>query len=1369
MSGRQTDTTLVIKARDEVSGAVKAMEAALDRFLATQKQVAAGSTTVSSGLTSILGAAAALDKAFDKATASAGGAAAALERQGNAIAANKAQIGAYRQQTEAAAVAAERLKVAIVDATLNGADAGPLRAQLTAVVAEMTRLERESAKLARANDTLTGNYTRSASTLAEVERGARLVSAATAFAQQNSDEYTRSLERQTVAARQNARVLQDISRNQYQDSGKSAERSGEVFRAVGLTGIEKQIEAETAATAAAAKAERDRADAVALTNAALRARGRIEGNGGSPGRAADTAFAQQLREEEAAATEAAAAEKQLVESADRLKAALNPLGVIQARLNTELAEANKLYAAGKINATELAQAELLLKNNADRAAKALGQQSAGGGGAFLGLKPHELTNLSYQINDVFTQLASGTSITQTLGQQGGQILQIFPRAGSAIAAAFTNPAVLAFVATMGTAVFALREAGAEAERTRGFVSLLASTADGSKYGADQLNASAEALDRYGLSAGDAVKVVRQFVRDGVDPTRLTEFGEAAENLAEVTGIDVVEAAKQLGEAFTGGYEAVKRLDDSYSFLTATQREHIKTLFDEGKASEARNEAFRIFSGIQQDAADKSRGPWASAVRELSGAWDGFIKTLANTAPIRAVNALLVTAVNNVTKLLKLASNPKPFDTLREMSNLSVRIYAAEQIQARDPSQARALGIQRLRQEYAELKKQYDATAAAARQETADTVAANTERGKKADADLGRATAARKAAEDQTNVEAAINTAREEGLRYVEENFKFASESAKQAYIAQRVEEARTKAVKAQADQRKREADEAKRAAKERRAGYIDDIQNNGREGILSTARSFAGKNERSDRGDLQAFFRANGVTIDPAMTAWCAAFVNAVLTTNGVKGTGSLAARSFLNFGQDSTSNPQAGDVVVLRRGKNSAQGHVGFFEGFDQRGNVRVLGGNQSDGVNTKSFNRNDVLGFRRAPNAAQVAQEEQKTQDDLLKKQEKFNTTLDEVIERRTADTAQLREQLGLTGEALLNKQREAAVEDAVIQARQDAKEAGIADDNPELLARIERLKAVTGAYFDAQHAREAFENARQDVDAPVEQLTALRDQLLQQIAQYNESGQSNLANSLMPQLDAVNDQLKTATANALAFYEALAADPVRLAALGITKAELDAIILKLQIAQKNSEQWGYVLGLSARSIAEVFANALTEGVTDFIEKIADGENVLESFKDAFLNFAADFLREIAQMILKIAAFQAAMAILRAVGVGVGAGVAHGGAVVGGSLGHSRSVTPAVFAAAARYHTGGIAGLRPNEIPIIAERGEEILTRSDPRHRANGGLGGAGGDVAVKNVVVYNAAEALERGFSDKRGEKVFFAFLRANSGAVKQAIGG
>ena len=42
------------------------------------------------------------------------------------------------------------------------------------------------------------------------------------------------------------------------------------------------------------------------------------------------------------------------------------------------------------------------------------------------------------------------------------------------------------------------------------------------------------------------------------------------------------------------------------------------------------------------------------------------------------------------------------------------------------------------------------------------------------------------------------------------------------------------------------------------------------------------------------------------------------------------------------------------------------------------------------------------------------------------------------------------------------------------------------------------------------------------------------------------------------------------------------------------------------------------------------------------------------------------------------------------------------------------AIFAGAARYHAGGVAGLRPDEVPIIAQAGETILPRgalTDPR----------------------------------------------------------
>lgn len=50
------------------------------------------------------------------------------------------------------------------------------------------------------------------------------------------------------------------------------------------------------------------------------------------------------------------------------------------------------------------------------------------------------------------------------------------------------------------------------------------------------------------------------------------------------------------------------------------------------------------------------------------------------------------------------------------------------------------------------------------------------------------------------------------------------------------------------------------------------------------------------------------------------------------------------------------------------------------------------------------------------------------------------------------------------------------------------------------------------------------------------------------------------------------------------------------------------------------------------------------------------------------------------------------------------HSGGTAG--RGQARSVDPSWFSAAPRYHGGGMVGLAPNEVPIIAEKGETIRT---------------------------------------------------------------
>ena len=84
-----------------------------------------------------------------------------------------------------------------------------------------------------------------------------------------------------------------------------------------------------------------------------------------------------------------------------------------------------------------------------------------------------------------------------------------------------------------------------------------------------------------------------------------------------------------------------------------------------------------------------------------------------------------------------------------------------------------------------------------------------------------------------------------------------------------------------------------------------------------------------------------------------------------------------------------------------------------------------------------------------------------------------------------------------------------------------------------------------------------------------------------------------------------------------------------------------------------------------------------------------------------------------------------------GVVGSVFHAGGVAGEPGGARRVVAPEVFAGAGRYHRGGIAGmLRPEEIPAILERGEEVIPARDPRHRANLTAASAAAPTVIVNI---------------------------------------
>lgn len=162
-----------------------------------------------------------------------------------------------------------------------------------------------------------------------------------------------------------------------------------------------------------------------------------------------------------------------------------------------------------------------------------------------------------------------------------------------------------------------------------------------------------------------------------------------------------------------------------------------------------------------------------------------------------------------------------------------------------------------------------------------------------------------------------------------------------------------------------------------------------------------------------------------------------------------------------------------------------------------------------------------------------------------------------------------------------------------------------------------------------------------------------------------------------------------------------------------------------------------------------------------------LFDPFTDGLQGMLRGFLDVIRRMLAEAVAAQLAQALFGDIAGGKSggyfgaflAGMFHGGGLVG-APGPSRLMPELAFVGAPRYATGGLAGLRPNEMPAILHRGEEVLTAQDPRHRANGGASG------VRIVNVIDPALAGDY-LSSAAGERTILNVLRRNAGAVRQVL--
>lgn len=369
---------------------------------------------------------------------------------------------------------------------------------------------------------------------------------------------------------------------------------------------------------------------------------------------------------------------------------------------------------------------------------------------------------------------------------------------------------------------------------------------------------------------------------------------------------------------------------------------------------------------------------------------------------------------------------------------------------------------------------------------------------------------------------------------------------------------------------------------------------------------------------------------------------------------------------------------------------------------------------------------------------------------------------------------------------------------------------------------------------YASTAAAEARTAAEKRLNELLGLRNQLQTALENAQDRGQTEKAAEYAARLKDVNLELQKQQEASSALISLLdrkkelqdqinlQSDSGNTEAVAALRLELEGVVAQLEAAVQKSNELGLSLSspaiqlarqsmkaintetknyadsaISAKQINQDFANGLTNafstGAQHVAKLIAGTESLSDAFKgaaQAFLQFAADFLMQIAQMIIKQMILNAlssffggasgtggiggaiAGAVGGASGTGASAGVAMAGVAhtggIAGSTAVSRTANPAWFANAARYHTGGIAGLQPNETATILEKGEEVLPETDPRHVKNGGLGGVGGGAPVQlaQTLVLDPND-IHRVAASPAGVQTTLSVIKANAPTIKQML--
>jgi len=263
-------------------------------------------------------------------------------------------------------------------------------------------------------------------------------------------------------------------------------------------------------------------------------------------------------------------------------------------------------------------------------------------------------------------------------------------------------------------------------------------------------------------------------------------------------------------------------------------------------------------------------------------------------------------------------------------------------------------------------------------------------------------------------------------------------------------------------------------------------------------------------------------------------------------------------------------------------------------------------------------------------------------------------------------------------LSDKRKAFVQDAVAKLPETATQ-----------EQVERTKQMAAALYDQPQAQEKLDKLKQEGKQITEGARGAEEAYADQIQRLTE----------MLNAGAISQEVFN-KAKDKAYDEQLA---------GRTDAQAGAI-RAFRAYQKEGED-------TAGAVEKAFSEAMKATEDAIVNMVTSGEISLNSLNDLANSIVADITRMVVQQSITgpLAKWMGSSMESGGFMDEIFSSIFHEGGVAGEAA-PSRQVPAFVFAGAPRYHGGGIAGLKPDEVPAILQRGEEVVSRKDRQRRSAG-----------------------------------------------------